>query len=353
MKNRQFNILYKNVVFCLILALQLSLCGCENLLDSNRSVLSESRKNEDSTMPSSNPAPLSISPSPTDEAMPQEESTTIATEQNGNDDSSIAVVTTPEPTQSPTTPPSPTNTPTPTITPSNTPIPTFTPTPTHEPIPDYTTNTLEAAKEGKAGMFSYVCEDGDIREYVLIDFDEKEFYLFEHYLKDPEESYGACMLITGGDLNSELNVKCYTNKTLSISCKFKSKKDPSILICSDSDGGQTTYRTTDLLAMLDTVESFDIYDLSNPSNITRSNTPTPTAKPQNYTGKLDMYENDYYVYYVVNINTYKFHNTYCRHISRMYEENANYATDHGFADWEDARNWLISHGYSPCGTCCP
>ena len=90
-----------------------------------------------------------------------------------------------------------------------------------------------------------------------------------------------------------------------------------------------------------------------PDNVIRSNTPTPTPKPKNYTGKLDWHEENFLVYYVVNINTYKFHKTGCRHIRQMYEENTNYATDHGFASLQDARNWLIDQGFSPCGTCHP
>ena len=82
-------------------------------------------------------------------------------------------------------------------------------------------------------------------------------------------------------------------------------------------------------------------------------TNTPTPKPQKLTGKLDEYEKNYRVFYVANINTKKFHYRYCRHVDRMYESNTNYATEHGFADYEDARNWLIKHGYDPCGTCNP
>ena len=88
-----------------------------------------------------------------------------------------------------------------------------------------------------------------------------------------------------------------------------------------------------------------------------TNTPVPTATPtpisRNLTGELDYEAENYHVYYVVNVNTYKFHERGCRHISKMKPDNTYYATDNGFASWEDARNWLISQGFSPCGTCDP
>lgn len=88
-----------------------------------------------------------------------------------------------------------------------------------------------------------------------------------------------------------------------------------------------------------------------------TNTPVPTATPtpisRNLTGELDYDAENYHVYYVVNVNTYKFHERGCRHISKMKPDNTYYATDNGFASWEDARNWLISQGFSPCGTCEP
>ncbi len=89
---------------------------------------------------------------------------------------------------------------------------------------------------------------------------------------------------------------------------------------------------------------------------TATPTPEPTATPlpeRNFTGRMDSQENNSYVFFVVNTNTYKFHKPSCRHISKMYAENTSYATDQGFADYEAARSWLISHGYSPCGTCHP
>ena len=88
-----------------------------------------------------------------------------------------------------------------------------------------------------------------------------------------------------------------------------------------------------------------------------TNTPVPTATPtpisRNLTGELDYDAENYHVYYVVNVNTYKFHERGCRHISKMKPDNTYYATENGFASWQDARSWLISQGFSPCGTCDP
>lgn len=204
-------------------------------------------------------------------------------------------------------------------------------------------------------MFSYVNTEGTVHEYVYIDFDEMEFYLFDHDTKDPSENLGMCFQIAGGDLNSGLTLKGYANDTILLYCKFRTKNDPSSIVLTDNEGSDLTYKTTNLLSMFDIVEEFDVVDFSNPERPIPIDThePTPTPKAKNYTGKLDWYEEDYYVYYVVNTNTMKFHYPHCRHVKKMYEENTNYATDNGFADWDDARNWLISHGYDPCGTCCP
>ena len=90
-----------------------------------------------------------------------------------------------------------------------------------------------------------------------------------------------------------------------------------------------------------------------------TNTPTPTLEPsptpitRAVTGALDWDDEGHTVYYVVNINTGKFHKPGCRHISKMYAENTNYATDNGFASKDAAHDWLISQGFDPCGTCKP
>ncbi|MBQ6105712.1 MAG: hypothetical protein IJL03_07170 [Lachnospiraceae bacterium] len=259
---------------------------------------------------------------------------------------SPAATQTPTPTLEPTKEPSATPTPTPT------PEPTLTPTPTPEPIPEYTTNTLSVAREGKEGWFTYVNDEGDVHEYVFVDFDEKLVYLYDYDTKKPSESFGACFLLTGGDLNSGINVKGYTDtEEVNFSYRFEIQRVPDTLVMKDSDGSTMKLKATDLIAAADLLENVDVYDFTNPANIVRTATPTPA--PKHYTGRLDSYETDAYVYYVVNINTYKFHEKNCRHVKRMYEENTNYATENGFASWDDARNWLINHGYSPCGTCCP
>ena len=82
-------------------------------------------------------------------------------------------------------------------------------------------------------------------------------------------------------------------------------------------------------------------------------TSTPTPKPKKLTGKLDEYEKDYYVFYVVNTNTKKFHTKYCRYVKQIYESNKYFATDHGFADAESARSWLTKNGYDFCKVCNP
>ena len=88
-----------------------------------------------------------------------------------------------------------------------------------------------------------------------------------------------------------------------------------------------------------------------------TNTPTPEPSPtpiaRAVTGALDWDDEGYTVYNVVNINTGKFHKPGCRHISKMYAENTNYATNNGFVSKDAAHDWLISQGFDPCGTCKP
>jgi hypothetical protein len=82
-------------------------------------------------------------------------------------------------------------------------------------------------------------------------------------------------------------------------------------------------------------------------------TATPTPQPRQLTGRLDYGGDDCYVYYVVNINTGRFHKPNCSSIGQMNSENARYATDHGFADRSAARSWIITMGYAPCQRCNP
>ena len=82
-------------------------------------------------------------------------------------------------------------------------------------------------------------------------------------------------------------------------------------------------------------------------------TKTPTPKPKNYTKKLDDSTQGKTVYYVVNIKTKKFHRPGCGDVGKMNAENKEFATNAGFANAGDAREWLISQGYSPCGHCHP
>lgn len=80
-------------------------------------------------------------------------------------------------------------------------------------------------------------------------------------------------------------------------------------------------------------------------------TATPTPVPKNYTGKLD-YNDNAHVYFIVNINSKVYHSAYgCKATKRMKAENTRYATDNGFATWEDALNWLKSNGFTACGNC--
>lgn len=306
MRNRDLAQICKRILLlCCVLILSLLLLGCEGFENSGKSMPSENTDNSEA---------------PNNSEVPDN---------------------------------SPTEAPTDAVTPkaTNSPSPTSSPTP--EPILEYTTNTLQVAREGKTGMYSYTASEGDMQDYILIDLDEKEFYLFYLYPKTPSENFGACFLITGGDLNSGLSVEGYMEDTISLSCKFEKKGEPGVLIFTDGDGSTMTFQATSMPDMLDVIEDFEVFDCSNPANVVRSNTPTPTPKSKSYTGKLDWYEEDYLVYYVVNINTYKFHNPGCRHIKKMYEENTNYATDHGFATKQEARDWLIDQGYDSCGTCCP
>ena len=49
--------------------------------------------------------------------------------------------------------------------------------------------------------------------------------------------------------------------------------------------------------------------------------------------------------YVLNVKTYKFHETYCRDVRKMNDENKYY--------FEGTREEVIANGYDPCGHCNP
>lgn len=83
-----------------------------------------------------------------------------------------------------------------------------------------------------------------------------------------------------------------------------------------------------------------------------TNTPTP-APVRHYTGRLDWSSNSGSVYYVVNINSSKFHRPSCGSADTIKSENKMFATNNGFASSSEARSWLISNNYSPCKNCHP
>lgn len=315
----------RTLLFVLLLLFALSMIGCAELDDENK----EKEAGKDTKAVTEAVTSTETPAENVERGMP--------TDSDPGDETD-----TPSPTESVTDAPTDTPSPVPTDT------PTPSPTPTEVPIPPYTTNTADKAPEGKEGFYCYVNKDDGYDEYLIVNFDDNLFYVFDHYPKNASENFGMCLLITEGNLNSGLSVKGYfPDGEANLSCKFKKQKDAETLVVTDIDGSKTDYSATDLLAALELVENFDLYDLTDPANVSRN------AEPErNYTGKLDLYD-DEFVYYVVNINTYKFHYPNCRHVSRMYAENTNYATENGFPDYETAREWLINHGFSPCGTCCP
>ena len=192
---------------------------------------------------------------------------------------------TPKPTNTPT--PKPTYTPTPKPTKVPTPKPTKTPTPTPKPSLDYTSNDSEKAKAGKEGYYSYVSPDGNVKEYLFVDFDEGGVCIVDYDTKKPGESFGFFLKIVSGNLNTGVKAEGYTEEgNFSFTFKFKKKNDPSCVVGTSNDGFYQEYVPTNFDKAYDLIQDIDVYDVSDPKHAAK-NTPTPT--PSKSGGSREVY----------------------------------------------------------------
>ena len=193
------------------------------------------------------------------------------------------------PTPKPTSTPSPKPTSTPTPEPTKTPTPKPTSTPTPKPSLDYTSNSLEKAKEGKTGYFAYVSDDNDsVKEYLFVDFDEGVVCIVDYDTKHHSESFGFVLRLFSGNLNSGVKANGYTEAgNFDFTFKFKKKNDPSRVVGSNSDGFYLEYVPTNYDKAYELIQGVEeVYDVSDPKHGAK-NTPTPI--PGNSGGSREVY----------------------------------------------------------------
>ena len=290
-----------------------------------------------------------------------------------------------EPTAEPVATPVPTNTPTPTeiITPSATPTPTPTSTPTPEPTPalpnivatdldwDFSSLPVAEAREGKKGAFSYAyLDEKGVLEYYIFDFDKQKAFVFSEGNECTVLSYVCGNLVIGADYFLYSEEGPLLLKAQSTNPNYIKEIDVVRVDGKNVHLNKTNYE--EAVALMDAGK---IVDRSMPtptptptptpsptptatptpaptSTPTPKPTNTPTPVPKKYTGKLDSSVGDAEVYYIVNINSKVYHDSYgCSASKKMLAKNTRYATSNGFASWEAARNWLIKNGYTACRNC--
>lgn len=125
---------------------------------------------------------------------------------------------------------------------------------------NYSTNTLEKAKEGNSGIFAYKSRGGTYDNYYVIDFDEGYVYFFS---EGNGTDYGDKLKIQSGDLNEYVLVT-YNDDGLKWSngLHFKWKKQPDHLVLQDQDGFEYDFYGTDLDKALEIMKKkkFTVYN---------------------------------------------------------------------------------------------
>ncbi|MCH5170763.1 MAG: hypothetical protein J1F24_05695 [Oscillospiraceae bacterium] len=108
----------------------------------------------------------------------------------------------------------------------------------------YSTNTLEQAKEGNLGIYSYKRSGSNYDLYWIIDFDEGCAYYFTY-----GNNNGICdrVMIDNGNLNSYVTVTYHDgDSSWQYGLCFKRVRQPDRLIQSESNGTQYEFIATDL-----------------------------------------------------------------------------------------------------------
>lgn len=122
----------------------------------------------------------------------------------------------------------------------------------------YSTNTLEQAKKGNSGVFSYKRKGTNYDFYWIIDFDEGCAYWFTY--GNGNESCDRVQ-IDEGDLNSFITVTYHDgDSTWQYGLCFKRVRQPDRLIQSELDGTQYEFTATDLNDALKIRDGMEIVD---------------------------------------------------------------------------------------------
>lgn len=122
----------------------------------------------------------------------------------------------------------------------------------------YSTNTLEEAKNGNSGVFSYKCKGTNYDIYWIVDFDEDCAYYFTY-----GNGNSSCdrVQIDSGDLNEYIVVTYHDGEdSWQYGLHFKRKNQPDRLIQQDTDGETIEFVATGLDDALKIRDSMTIVD---------------------------------------------------------------------------------------------
>jgi ABC-type glycerol-3-phosphate transport system substrate-binding protein len=122
----------------------------------------------------------------------------------------------------------------------------------------YSTNSLESAKEGNSGVFSYKQSGTNYDVYWIIDFDEGYAYYFTYGNEN-----GTCerVQIESGTLNEYIVVTYHDGgDTWQYGLSFKRKNQPDRLIQQDTNGGEYEFSATNLKDALEIRDTMTIVD---------------------------------------------------------------------------------------------
>ena len=122
----------------------------------------------------------------------------------------------------------------------------------------YSTNTLDKAKSGNAGVFAYRKDGKNYDCYWIIDFDDDCAYFFTY---GNSNGTSERVQIDEGDLNNYVLVTYHDgDSTWQYGLCFKRVRQPDRLIQSESDGTQYEYIATDLTDALKILDQMTIVD---------------------------------------------------------------------------------------------
>lgn len=122
----------------------------------------------------------------------------------------------------------------------------------------YSTNSLDKAKDGNSGVFSYRHDDQNYDTYWIIDFDEGCAYWFTY-----GNDNGVCdrVQIDYGDLNEYIVVTYHDgDDSWQYGLHFKRKRQPTNLIQQEEDGTTHEFSATDLSEAMEIMSTMTIVD---------------------------------------------------------------------------------------------